>query len=368
MTSNHTLSAAEFSALAAGDPDATVIDKLLAAQFSKRIVGVLAQAQAADRAAVRTVLTHPSVGTWAARCLHRLQAADDSPVPLEAEIGQFAAIAAAAAIAADHACTLTVPLRDGTMLLPTLGLATFTSCPGNAAATISFDHDKVRIIAGDHTVTMPADPADDADGWLGLRRLRSHAAGTEIAVEFDDIDPSRNGHGHMRALRGDQAAVGAWQAKLDEAWRILATQYPRRATALAAELRVIVPLQQQARRTGASVTARDGFGRIVMTPPKAAAQLADTLIHEFHHSVLYALMDMVTLHTAEPVAEHYSPWREDPRPFQGLLHGAYAFMGVADFWRGQRGVLSGPELRCADFEFARWRCQVALASAAQPPA
>ena len=386
MTSNHVLSAAEFSALAAGDPDAAAIDKLLAAQFSKRIVmlraiveltadrcpgayqaldeafGVLAQAQAADRAAVRTVLTHPGVGGWAARCLRRLQAADDSPVPLETEIGQFAAIAAAAAVAADHACTLTVPLRDGAVMLPTLGLATFTSCPANATATISFDHDKVRIIAGDHTVTMPADPADDANGWVGLRRLRSRAADASIAVEFDDTDPSRSGHGNALAPRGDQAAVGAWQAKLDEAWEILATQYPRRATALAAGLRVIVPLQEQAPGHGASVTARDGFGAIVMTPPGAGARLADALIHEFHHSVLYAVMDMVTLHTAGPAAEYYSPWRDDPRPIQGLLHGAYAYLGVVDFWRGQRGALGGPELRCADFEFARWRGQVAWAA------
>jgi HEXXH motif-containing protein len=386
MTSNHTLSAAEFSALAAGDPDAAVIDKLLTAQFSKRIVmlrailelaasrcrsaypaldeafGVLAQAQATDRAAVRAVLTHPSVGTWAARCLHRLQAADDSPVPLEAEIGQFAAVAAAAAIAADQAFELTVPLRDGAVMLTGLGLATFTSCPANAAATISFDHGKVRIIAGDHTVTMPADPADDADGWLGLRRLRSHAADASITFEFDDIDPSRNAHGNALAPRGDQAAIGAWQATLDQAWEILATQYPRRAAALAAGFQVIIPLQEKARTTGASVTARDGFGAIVMTPPKAGAQLADTLIHEFHHSVLYAVMDMVTLHTAGPAAEHYSPWRDDPRPIQGLLHGAYAYLGVVDFWRGQRNALGGPELRYADFEFARWRGQVAWAA------
>jgi HEXXH motif-containing protein len=387
MIGNHALSSAEFSALAAGDPDAAVVGKLLAGQLSKRIImlraileltadrcpgaysaleeayGVLAQAQAADPAAARTLLTHPSVGAWAARCLRRLQGAADALVPLEVEIGQFAAAAAAAAIAADHAFTLTVPLRDGTVMLPALGLATFASCPANAIATVSFDHDKVRITAGRHTVTMPIDPADDADGWLGLRRLRAHAA---IAVEFDDIDPSRSGHANALAPRGDQAAIGAWQATLDDAWGILATQYPRRAAALAAGLRVIVPLQEQVQGDGnphgVSITARDAFGTIVMTPFGTGTRLADTLIHEFHHSVLYAVMDMVTLHTAGPTAEHYSPWRDDPRPIQGLLHGAYAYLGVVDFWRGQRSVLSGPELRYADFEFARWRCQVARAA------
>jgi HEXXH motif-containing protein len=386
MTGTHALSAVEFGSLAAGDPDAAVIRKLLSGQLSKRIVmlraildltadrcptaspgldeayGVLAQAQEADPDAVRTLLTHPSVGAWAARCLHRLQSADDAPVPLEVEIGQFATYAAAAAIRADLAFTLTVPLRDGAVMLPTLGLATFPSLPAAALATISYDHDQIRIAANGRTVTVPADPTADGEGWLGLRTLRSNAANVTAVVEFDDIDPSRSGHANPLSARSDRAAVDFWQAKFSNAWELLATQYPRRADTIAAGFRVIVPLQEQARGNGASITARGEFGAIVMTPPGEAARLADTLIHEFHHSVLYAVMDMVTLHAAAPAEEHYSPWRDDPRPLPGLLHGAYAYLGVVDFWRGQRGVLAGPELLYADFEFARWRHQVAQAA------
>jgi HEXXH motif-containing protein len=385
MTGNHALSAAEFGSLAVGDPDAAVIHKLLSSQVSKRIVmlrailelvadrcpaaspgldeayDILAQAQEADRGAVRTVLTHPGFGAWAARCLRCLQSAVTSPVPLEVEIGQFAPYAAAAAIRAQLAFVVTVPLRDGSVMIPTLGLAVFPSFPSAASATISYDHDQVRVVAGGHTVTVPADPAEDGEGWLGLRTIGCDIANATALVEFDDIDPSRSGHDNSLSPRGDRAAVDVWQAKLSDAWELLATQYPRRANAIGAGLRVIVPLQEQARGNGASITARDAFGAIVMTPPGEAARLADTLIHEFHHSVLYAVMDMVTLHTAVSAAEYYSPWREDPRPLQGLLHAAYAYLGVVDFWRGQRGVLTGPELLSADFEFARWRHQVAQA-------
>ena len=38
MTGNHSLSHSEFAALAAGDPDTAVVERLLIGQFSKRIV------------------------------------------------------------------------------------------------------------------------------------------------------------------------------------------------------------------------------------------------------------------------------------------------------------------------------------------
>jgi hypothetical protein len=54
----------------------------------------------------------------------------------------------------------------------------------------------------------------------------------------------------------------------------------------------------------------------------------------------------------------YSPWRDDPRPVGGLLHGTYAYLGVTDFWRVRRS--SGE--KTAAFEFARWRHACATAA------
>jgi hypothetical protein len=53
----------------------------------------------------------------------------------------------------------------------------------------------------------------------------------------------------------------------------------------------------------------------------------------------------------------YAPWREDPRPVSGLLQGAYAFLGVAAFWRRQSRLADGePALA----EFVRWLTAVRL--------
>jgi hypothetical protein len=122
-----------------------------------------------------------------------------------------------------------------------------------------------------------------------------------------------------------------------------------------------VPLEP-ADKVGQSVTDAAGFGGIALTPPRSPLSFAETLIHEFHHSVLAAVADLAPLHSAGPDAMHYSPWRNDPRPVEGLLQGAYAYLGVAGYWKTQRRVMTGRERALADYEFARRRHQILLAA------
>ncbi len=51
---------------------------------------------------------------------------------------------------------------------------------------------------------------------------------------------------------------------------------------------------------------------------------------------------------------YYAPWRQDPRPLGGLLHGAYAYLGVSDFWRIQRASAAMIHRDYAQMELARW--------------
>src|SRR5262249_45660492 len=60
----------------------------------------------------------------------------------------------------------------------------------------------------------------------------------------------------------------------------------------------------------------------------------------------------------------YAPWRDDGRPAAGLLHGLYAHVGVAGFWRRQRRhEPPGEERFRAEVEYVRWR-EACLAAAA----
>jgi hypothetical protein len=60
--------------------------------------------------------------------------------------------------------------------------------------------------------------------------------------------------------------------------------------------------------------------------------MAATMIHEAQHSRLGATHDLVPLYWGNTKTLYLSPWRNDPRPLAGLVHGVYAFHGVADFW------------------------------------
>ncbi|WP_344936128.1 aKG-HExxH-type peptide beta-hydroxylase, partial [Actinoplanes nipponensis] len=70
---------------------------------------------------------------------------------------------------------------------------------------------------------------------------------------------------------------------------------------------------------------------------------------------LNAVQYLFDLHE-QPDRLGYSPWRDDPRPAAGILHGAYAYLTVTRFWRSRR---ADP---VAAFEFARWRAAVHTAA------
>ena len=57
----------------------------------------------------------------------------------------------------------------------------------------------------------------------------------------------------------------------------------------------------------------------------------------------------------------YAPWRDDPRPIEALLQGAYAHLGVTDYWRARRHRAEGPDAVAAAERFARWRALTAEA-------
>jgi HEXXH motif-containing protein len=208
MTRYHSLTSAELDVIASGNPDAVVIETLLSGQYSKRVVminailaaaadrypevhirleaayALLAAAQQADPPAVRTILTHPSVGRWTRHCLRSLQS-DPDALAIATDLGQLAAIAAAAAIRARRTFTIEVPLRDHKLLLPSLGLADLGPEAPLAAteslilALVRHDADwgSTTIMAGGKAVQLPADPAHDSPERPLRRRVHRRRTG-----------------------------------------------------------------------------------------------------------------------------------------------------------------------------------------------
>src|ERR1035441_7070902 len=191
----------------------------------------------------------------------------------------------------------------------------------------------------------------------GLGPSGSDLPQERLCVCLDDLDPFRDCHGSATTGRLDPEALLRWRALLEEAWSLLTQAHPEYAPGIGAGLRSIVPLRTPRPGRGTTATSPDSFGACVMSDPVDAVTLAVSLVHEFQHAKLGALMDLLPLHSADRSARYYAPWRDDSRPLGGLLHGAYAFLAVTDFWRVQRTIVPAREAPFAHFEFARRREQ-----------
>ena len=149
------------------------------------------------------------------------------------------------------------------------------------------------------------------------------------------------------------AEVAEWQELFDQAAELLQEYVPERAAEMAAGLHVLVPLVDLGDGSSRSGTARASVGAMGLTRPRSPADLAVTLVHEFEHSKLSGVLDLVPLYRPNGTELHHAPWRKDPRPTSGLIQGVVAFLRVAETWDRFRAV---PDLaRTATAEFAAIR-------------
>jgi HEXXH motif-containing protein len=388
------LTTTDLDELAAGH--GTIAGQLLAGQLSKRLLQILAMlrevesrfpgtcdaghfdlsyrtlAAARRRAAAAAdkVLLHPLVGGWAAHALRRLALPAVRPEDLADDLGHFGAIAAAAALSAGIDFDLVLRVRaDGTLMLPTFGLArpgpTWAAMWCRARYRAGVTGIELRLDSN-HSRQLPVWCTVDSAGWFPVRRLSSEADGCRIEVELDDLDPYRDNHRLGATDRLAPTEAGVWQQRLNESWPLLVGRHRHLADSLSHGVITLVPLRgteqgdsdrtaKLGRVVGVSATVSDACGAMAMTMPPDGIALAASLIHEFQHSKLSALLDLVPLHRAAADAVFYAPWRADPRHLHGLLHGAYAHLALVDFWRALYAAETGAQRRVAGFEFARWR-------------
>lgn len=363
----HRISDEAFAALAAGEGGAGVVRQLAVVEFSKHLLllrGVVESAAAighpaAGRAAaaydtlaalqdeapkaVENVLRYPAVGAWLRDTLLTL---DHDPA--RAQPDRLTTVTAAAAIRARATLSIEVRPIGGSLLLPSLGEALVPE----GKVTIRSTPRGAEVVAGDVRVTIPADHTRDAPGWRGVRRLTASAHGRTLDLVLDDVDPYR-----MPADVADRLPeneLQRWRTALEESWGILTAHHPVTAAEIEVAHRVVTPLRSPADGQ-VSGTASETFGTVGLSAPVDGLTLAATLAHEVQHAKLGALLDVVRLTEPDENRRFYAPWRDDPRPVDGLLQGAYAYLGVSGFWRRQRTREHGDEAFLAHREFARWR-------------
>ncbi|MFF2405790.1 aKG-HExxH-type peptide beta-hydroxylase [Streptomyces sp. NPDC058092] len=333
---------------------------------------LLETAERAGRTAVRTVLFHPFTGPWAQRCLRALSGTVSGP-GLRAGLDHLSGLAAAAAIRAGVPFTARLTAHDGLVPLPTLGA--LRTVPDQV--DIAFTDGEVTVCETDGrpllTVrTQPDGTAGSADPrWLPVLALPAVLPGAG-PVPLDDVDPYRTEGGGLRrhglsaAIRIDDHERKIWAEFWSGMEPLLRIGGEHRLTEAAVLLRCLVPLGPPpgSGPTGegaahCSGTRREAFGAVLSSRPAAAAYFAATLVHELQHTKLAALGSLVPLHHEDTTPRHFAPWRPDPRPFDGLLQGAYSHLALADHW--QRFALGARRVTHRDLawsEHARCREQV----------
>ncbi|MGH3923321.1 MAG: HEXXH motif domain-containing protein [Pseudonocardiaceae bacterium] len=360
--------------LASGQPDPPTLELLRSAQLSKNLLlirtvlealsplerhrshidagyALLSAVQAAAPDVVDEVICHPQVGAWAVHCLRSIRQGFRGSA-LWSDVGHLNALAAAAAVRVGFASTVPVAVHTGNVMLPTLGAARVPA--DGTYATLRVRGVNATVSANATTVTIPAPAEVETADWHPLRRLRATSSGWLMTAYLDDLHPFRNYPGLMLARRLAGTEVAAWAEAFSSAWELLVREHDGHAVGLSGGLTSLVPLARTD-DTPRSATCPESFGAVALSFMPDPTVLAATLVHEFQHTKLGALLNLVPLHRADLRKVFYAPWREDPRPLEALLHGTYAFLGVAGFWRVQRRVSVGAAAEHAHLQFALWR-------------
>jgi HEXXH motif-containing protein len=382
--SHHQVSDKDFDAIAAGADDRAVLRRLRMAERSYRHLALravldvarrqpsaiaplppldtawdlLVAAEQTDPASVAPVLDRPQTGGWVSRVLRRMLGGLHDDVPLWVDLGYLHCLAVSAAIRAGARFELEVPLRRGILHIPTLGSTRIGEFEVWSVAAVSSDGRSAHAVSSGCTVRIPAGPDRGSAHWDFPIRLRAEHRGRQLAVHLDSVDPFRGFAVPALPEKLDVAVTKHWEALLQSAWTHLVEQDERAALALAEGVLSLVPLPRAERFRERSASSGDSFGSIVLSLPDTPAQFAATLVHEAQHVKLGVLLHLFPLVRDDGRELVYAPWRDDPRPLQGLLQGIFAHFGVAGFWRTYRNTASGAEAAAAHFEFALWRRRV----------
>ncbi len=299
-----------------------------------------------------TMMRDPFVALWTARVLTAQTKIDDESAflrLLSPEIGTADSWQATVA----YSDSLTLGCCGGVLTGP----------PLDAIAVV-----EISCKAGCLTLTTPVGTAVFVAGeppdvvgelrWRSAPQIDVSLRGRHLSVRLDDSDSLTAAVGHRPVEVLSDHTADDWSAAVVNCWRLLVDRHENSVESIAALVAVVVPQHSDDPSQHVSASSADAFGAIALSLSADAATMAVAFVHETHHLVLNALMDVVDLHRADGVARYYAGWRDDPRPFHGLLHGVYAFSAVTEFWRTEYLAQHDPSARLRyGFEYALWAAQ-----------
>ncbi len=262
-------------------------------------------------------------------------AGEDTSTALARHLDDFAAFALAGAVLAERTLELRQPWQAR---LPFALPGTRLQLTGEGTVRIA------GHVAGGLIV---CDERGRSEG-LALRN-GAEAAGVRVV-----IDPALDLAGHEVRLSAapfllpgfdtlaqvlqdcDAAYHRRHRPLVESAFDLVRRHHPESYAQMAESLQLI-GFKPVARGDFTNMTHSDLPGAFVLGVVENRYELADTLIHEFYHNRLFFLEEREPFFTdaaqnAATDALYYSPWRDEPRPLDGILHAVFVHLPVCDYW------------------------------------
>jgi hypothetical protein len=140
-----------------------------------------------------------------------------------------------------------------------------------------------------------------------------------------------------------------WINVLGQAYSIL-SKNPTALNLVRSFGRLVAPVRSEGVDIHCSVSFSARPGVLYMSWSPNPLIIAEGMVHEADHQ-FYDEITRGLILWSDPLeaqaSKYFSPWREDPRPLDGLLTGASAFIRVAELW--QRILDSDPQHPDGDF-------------------
>jgi HEXXH motif-containing protein len=255
--------------------------------------------------------------------------------------------------------------RNGAVILPSVGalLAPDSGTEGarfrcsGSAATLNCGSRQVELARNGRGVVDLANVRNCR--WVPVHPVNVTGGRFELAVVLNPFEDLL-GFGGVD-LRAFDIDYDKWTRTTDRAWKLLVQLQPQHAIPMSRIITTFL-VYHDIDETVRNSTNSIAFGAMKLTTPNDPYVLCDVFVHEFHHTKLYALTREVELFDPRDKSLYYAPWRPDPRPLTGFMHGIYSFTAVASFQASvvERAADDAVRQR-AMHNFAYARAQVSLA-------
>lgn len=207
--------------------------------------------------------------------------------------------------------------------------------------------DELLIGLGGETARL-ASESNTLELSSGLRFERSLSVKTRagpVVLPVDVAGLADSYHSNAPIVRS-QEANREWAGVLKDAIDLLYSNSASMATECVRLSPAALALHCGGTAFGSS-SPQELMGLVYLPGVTDVYDVAECFLHESLHQKLYRVEEGASLFEGEAGDDeaYYSPWRSDARPLRMLMHGAYVFTGVSNFWKQNYLESNDPDFR-----------------------